>query len=407
MKKSIFIGIILVLAGVCTFAYYNKFVLPEKEAEQLLNEGKGIFERGTESAVNESINIFNRVTVRFPETSAAAEAYYLMAQGYEQTGLSRLAQLKYAYIIKSFPSINSEMKADIMARIGRLNTGRQLTDEGVHQMLGAVSESDNPQMRSRIYTELGHVYLKQGNTEKALNMFDVALSENGSSEEAVLGKARCFKRMGQDEKAYDLYDYFLKYFGENSLFTKDIKSSYADQLYSSGYDAYKKGQYWKAMSFFSRFIKTFPGDKKVENSQFWTGECCFAMKEYGKATVWYNKVLNNDLGGKDEDALIKKGRCAFMQNLFDEAEEIFASYMSRYPSGRHTATAKKWHDMSRREMMYRIKERTAPEESESDEPEEAETDPEEGTVSASAESTVNEVVNKRVPENGLENVAEI
>ena len=58
MKKEAIIGILLIILGVGLFAYYDQFVKPEGTAVKLLNEGIGIYERGTKEAVNESIDIF-------------------------------------------------------------------------------------------------------------------------------------------------------------------------------------------------------------------------------------------------------------------------------------------------------------------------------------------------------------
>ncbi len=100
---------------------------------------------------------------------------------------------------------------------------------------------------------------------------------------ALLGKARSFKRLGESDKAYDLYDYFLKYYGDFSLFSKDVRNAYYEQLYDSGYSSFKKGQYWQAISFFKRLIRAFPGYKKTENAMYWIGESYFNLKQYESA----------------------------------------------------------------------------------------------------------------------------
>lgn len=400
MRKEAVAGIILIVLGVGLFAYYNSRIKPEDEGAKLLNEGIGIFERDTKEAVNEAINIFNKVIANYPGTKAANDAAVYVAQGYEKTGLNRLAYIKYAYILKS-SNADEATKIDIRHRLGKLNVMKQLTDEGVHQMMMALNETNDPELRSRIYTELGHVYLKQGNASKALQMFDIAVGQYGNNEEAILGKARAYKRLGQDEKAYDLYDYFLKYYGDFSLFANDIKTGYIDQLYDSGYNSYKKKSYWKALEYFQRFLKLFPENKKSENAMYWTGECYFALKRYDTAISWFNKVLANGFTQKDEDATIKLGYCYFLNKRFDTASEKFRAYINAYPSGRHVETARKWQELSNKELSYKIMERMEPEESETEEADTAD-------MKKPMADGVNEVIN---PNSGshikLENVAEI
>src|SRR5208337_489491 len=139
-------------------------------------------------------------------------AYYYIAQGYEKLNLNRLAYLKYIYLLKNSSKIDPEMEKDISARVARLKIMNRYDEEGIHQLLSLLNYSDDKDFRSRIYTELGHTYLKRGEYETSKRMFDLALAENGSNEEAILGKARAYKRLGHDSQAYDLYDHFLKYY---------------------------------------------------------------------------------------------------------------------------------------------------------------------------------------------------
>ena len=124
--------------------------------------------------------------------------------------LNRLAYLKYIYLLKNNDKIATETEQDIKARVARLKIMKRYDEEGIHQLLGLLNYSDSKDFRSRIYTELGHTYLKRGELANSKRMFDLALAEYGNNEEAILGKARTYKRMGKDTMAYDLYDHFLK-----------------------------------------------------------------------------------------------------------------------------------------------------------------------------------------------------
>jgi TolA-binding protein len=414
MKKEAIIGLLLVVLGLGLFAYYDHFVKPENAAQKLLDEGKGIFERGTGSAVNESINLFNRVIAQYPGTSASREAYFYMAQSYEKMGLNRLAYLKYIYILKTDNGLTESQRSEVKTRIAKLTVMKQLTEEGVYQMLTMLNNSTDREFRSRVYTELGHTYLKQGQYRNALRMFDVALTENGSNEEALLGKARSFKRLGESDKAYDLYDYFLKYYGDFSLFSKDVRGGYYEQLYDSGYASFKKGQYWQAISFFKRLIRAFPGYKRTENAMYWIGESYFNLKQYESAISYFDRAMQNGFTDKDEASCIKKGYSYFMAKRYDLAAREFQRYIKDYPNGRHIETAKKWKEMSTKEILYRIKDKTAPEEGEDlrdseDELKENGKDSGGGDLSGkNVKGSVNEVVNtEKDGRESLENMAEI
>ncbi|HPC39769.1 MAG TPA: tetratricopeptide repeat protein [Spirochaetota bacterium] len=360
MKQGIVVGAVLVVVGIGVFAYYDRFVRHEREAQELLTEGKLIYERGSREAVNDSINIFSKVIARYPGTRAESEAYFNIAQAYEKMNLNRLAYLKYVYILKNARNIDEGFAREIKARIARLKVMKRYTEEGIYELMGLLHHSENRDFRSRVYTELGHTYLQMRELEKSKRMFDIALTENGENEEALLGKARAYKRLGEDDMAYNLYEYYLKYYGNFSQYADDVKSAYLHQVYQSGHQNYRAGRYTAAISYFKRVLSHFPESGFTENSLYWIGQCYFAMHRYGSAINYYDRVLNNYDSGKDEAARIRKGYAYFLMKKFDLAAREFQIYINNYPRGANIDTAKKWKSMSTQEMLYRIQNRMIP-----------------------------------------------
>ncbi len=361
MKNGVIIGAIFILIGISLFAYYMQRIEPEREARQLLTEGVLMYERGDREAINSSINVFTRVIARYPGTRSQVEAYYYIAQSYEKLGLNRLAYLKYLYILKNFKEADQNLVKEINARLARLRVMKRYTEEGIYQLFNLLNMSSNRDFRSRVYTELGHTYLKTGSLDKAKRMFDIALTEKGDNEEAILGKARTYKKMGRDNQAYDLYEYFLKYYGNFSPYTGDVRKSFLEQVYRSGYDSFKRGSYYAAISYFKRLIRNFPEEKKVENSLYWTGESYFSVGKYHSAIKYFNKTLANGYAHKDQDALIKKGFSYYQLENYDVAARDFQSYLEHYPYGRHNMDARKWKERATKEILYRLRDRDLPE----------------------------------------------
>ena len=115
---------------------------------------------------------------------------------------------------------------------------------------------------------------------KSRKMFDISMAEYGSNEEAIIGKARAYKRMGHHNTAYDLYEHFLRYFGAVSQYTKDVRYAYKRQAYRSGLDSFRRGKYSAAISFFRRVIRNFPYDRLAENALYWIGDSHFSLKKF-------------------------------------------------------------------------------------------------------------------------------
>jgi len=374
MKQGIIVGAVLVVLGIGVFAYYDRFIRHEREAQELLTEGKLIYERGSRDAVNDSINIFSKVIARYPGTRAESEAYFNIAQAYEKMNLNRLAYLKYVYILKNARNIDEGFAREIKARIARLKVMKRYTEEGIHQLLDLLNYSDNREFRSRVYTELGHTYLQMRELEKSKRMFDIALTENGDNEDAILGKARAYKRLGHDDLAYNTYEYYFKYYGNFSNYAGDVKNAYVQQVYRSGHEHFRAGRYTAAISYFKRILEHFPDSERAENCLYWIGQSYFAMHKYGPAITYFDRTMGNYDAGKDEDARIRKGYAYFLMKKFDLAAREFQIYLNNYPRGRYSDTAQKWKSMSTQEMLYRIQNRMIPDEEEGESPEEGRKD---------------------------------
>jgi TolA-binding protein len=411
MKQGIILGAVLIVFGIGLFAYYDHFVRYEREAQELLTEGKLIYERGSGEAVNNSINLFSKIIARYPGTRAEAEAYYYIAQSYERLNLNRLAYLKYVYILKNNPNVDPTLAQEIKARIGRIKVMKRYSEEGIHQLLGLLNNSENRDFRSRVYTELGHTYLQMREYEKSKRMFDIALTENGDNEEAILGRARAYKRLGFDDMAYNTYEYYFKYYGNFSHYADDVKNAYVQQVYRSGHESFRRGHYTTAISNFNRILSHFPDSDRAENCLYWIGQSYFAMGKYGSAITYFDRTLGNYDGRKDEDARIRKGYAYFLLKKFDLAAREFQLYINNYPHGRYSDTAQKWKGMSTQEMLYRIQNKMIPEEEEGEKPEEGKKEGP-GGESAPGGDTVNKPMtghtdSLQYEDAGYENVGEL
>jgi tetratricopeptide (TPR) repeat protein len=361
MSRGIVIGFLFIIMGVGLFAYYDYYVRSGRDSREMVTEAKLIFERGDRDSINTSINLFNKVIARYPNSRAEVESYYYIAQGYEKLGLRRLAYLKYLYILKNRNGNTSELDNEIRARMAHLRITKSNTDEGIHQLLSLLNYSTNHDFRSRVYTELGHTYLNMRNYDKSKRMYDIALYENGSNEDAILGKARSFKLMGNPNASYDLYEYFLRYYGGFSQYADDVSKSYLQQVYESGYHSYMTGRYRESISFFNRLLRNYPNSPKSENALYWTGESYYSLGNYNRAIDCFTNVLSNGYINKDQDARIKRGYTYFQSKRYDLAAREFQIYLDTYPHGRHVNSARRWKEMSTRELLYKIKDRMLPE----------------------------------------------
>lgn len=361
MRLKVTVGAVFVVLGIGLLLFYEFHQKPAIQAREMMTEAKMIFERGDRDSINQSISIFTKLIAKYPGSRVIPEAYFYIGRCYERIGLNRLAYLKYGYLLKNrHRYLTEDLRKEVVIRMAHLQVLQQYSEEGINQLFALLQGNYNREFRSRVYSELGHTYLRLGEYARANRMFDIALSEYGSNEEALVGKARSRKRMGYDTEAYDLYDHFLKYYGAVSQYTEDVRKSYRDQAYRSGLESFRRGNYNGAISYLSRIVGYFPGDRLTENALYWIGESYFAGRRFDTSINYFNRVLTNSYYHKDQDAQIKKGYAYFLSKRFDLAAREFQAYLKNWPEGKHAATARRWKSMSTRELLYRIDGKNVP-----------------------------------------------
>ena len=208
--KTVIVGLILIVLGAGIYFGYNYYL--NNSVKELMREAGMIYERGDKASINNAIDIYTKIIAKYPESRYLPDAYFKIARCYENLGLHRLAYLKYMYLIKDNSDVSPALRKEVLIRLAHIKVLKKYSEEAVTQLYGLLATNHNREFRSRVYSELGHTYLKLKDYEKARRMFDISMSEFGSNEEAILGKARTLKWMGKDDEAYDLYDYFLKYY---------------------------------------------------------------------------------------------------------------------------------------------------------------------------------------------------
>jgi tol-pal system protein YbgF len=110
-----------------------------------------------------------------------------------------------------------------------------------------------------------------------------------------------------------------------------VKVSPAD-AYKSAYAAYQKGLYEEAIALFNGFVEKYPEHDLADNSQYWTGECYYAIKDYQSALQAFKKVIEKyPDGNKMPDALLKTGYSSLALKDYQNARVYLARVVKDYP----------------------------------------------------------------------------
>ncbi|MBI3755424.1 MAG: tol-pal system protein YbgF, partial [Deltaproteobacteria bacterium] len=89
---------------------------------------------------------------------------------------------------------------------------------------------------------------------------------------------------------------------------QEAKHTKPDELYDEAIKLIKDKDYSNALEKFSRFISLFSAHDLASNAQYWIGEIYYAQKDYERAVLEFNEVVQKyPKGKKVSAALLKQG----------------------------------------------------------------------------------------------------
>lgn len=112
------------------------------------------------------------------------------------------------------------------------------------------------------------------------------------------------------------------------------------EVYAKARQAFEKGDTAAARKGFDEFLMVYPSSDNADNAQFWVGETFFQEKQYEKAILEYQKVIEKyPRGNKVPAALLKQG-LAFL-GLKDRVNSrlIFEEVVRKFPNTSEAKTA--------------------------------------------------------------------
>ena len=121
-----------------------------------------------------------------------------------------------------------------------------------------------------------------------------------------------------------------------------VNADAASTLYKSARAAFEARDYRQGIALWDEFVSTFDGHKLVPNALFWQGECYYQMKDYARAVLKYQVVIDKyKKSTKYPTSLLKQG-ISFMRLGRIKAGKLLlkdvADSFPKTPEGRRAAT---------------------------------------------------------------------
>lgn len=116
----------------------------------------------------------------------------------------------------------------------------------------------------------------------------------------------------------------------------------AVDLYESGLELLKQGNFMEAKQTFKNFVEKNPESPRVANACFWSGECEYRMGRFEEAILEYQKVISRyPSSNKVPDALLKQGMAFLKLGDRESARIVLEKLLKKYPKSPQALTADK------------------------------------------------------------------
>ena len=119
----------------------------------------------------------------------------------------------------------------------------------------------------------------------------------------------------------------------------DVSQEEYEQKYQEGYELFNAREYSAAAQIFESLLASSVSHNLSDNAQYWIGECHYAMRQYDKAIMDFEKVFTFPKSNKLDDAQFKLGLCYIRKGENGKAKEEFQRLLDVYPNSEYLSRA--------------------------------------------------------------------
>lgn len=119
----------------------------------------------------------------------------------------------------------------------------------------------------------------------------------------------------------------------------DVSPEEYERKYQEAYDLFNAREYTAAAQVFESLLASSVNHNLSDNAQYWIGECHYAVRQYDKAIMDFEKVFTFPKSNKLDDAQFKLGLCYLRKGENQKAGEEFQRLLDVYPESEYLSRA--------------------------------------------------------------------
>jgi len=121
----------------------------------------------------------------------------------------------------------------------------------------------------------------------------------------------------------------------------DVESGEYESRYDEALSLFHSREYQNAIESFENLLSSQNNHSLADNAQYWIGECHYALGQYKKAIIDFEKVFTFPKSNKVEAAQFKLGLCQLRLGDKSKAREEFQRLVDQYPRSEYLKQAQK------------------------------------------------------------------
>jgi len=114
--------------------------------------------------------------------------------------------------------------------------------------------------------------------------------------------------------------------------------------YQIALNTYYSRKYSEAIKMFNELLSIDMNNSLSDNCQYWIGECYYALRDFKKAIIEFEKVFTFSRNNKDDDAQLKLGLCYINLRDKERARSELNRLLTNYPNSEYVQKAKTFLD---------------------------------------------------------------
>ncbi len=123
--------------------------------------------------------------------------------------------------------------------------------------------------------------------------------------------------------------------------TKKAAAAAPTKLFQLAYGDFMKRRYAQALKGFQDYLSVYPDASKAAESQYYIGECHFALKQWKDAIAAYDAVVvKYSISDMVPSAILQKGSTLEKMGETDAAIGVYETLVDKFPQKPETETAK-------------------------------------------------------------------